>query len=71
MGLDENGAFFRVDTAGQVQGQRIQRGFTQRSRVLTYSDSMLIHDAIDAMVLILHVDPLTERTHVVADSQFT
>ena len=71
MRLDENGAFFRIDTACQIQRQRIERCFTQLLRILTNGDGMLVNDAVDAMVVILHAHPLTQRTHIVANGQFT
>ena len=69
--LYEDGAFFRVDAAGQIQSQRVERRFTQRLRVLADGNRMLVHDAVDAVIVILHVDPLTQCTHVVTDGQFT
>ena len=71
VGLNEDGALFRVNTAGQIQRQGVERRFTQRLRVLTNGDGVLVNDAIDAVVVILHVNPLTQRTHVVTDGQFT
>lgn len=70
MRLHEDGAFFRIDTAGQVQRQRIQRGLAQFLGVLAHGDGMQIDDAVDAVVVVLHLHPLTQRTHVVADGQF-
>ncbi|MNI81472.1 hypothetical protein D3C73_1380890 [compost metagenome] len=71
VGLNENGAFLRIDTTRQIQRQRIQRSITQLLRVLADGDSMLVHDTVDAVVIILHVYPLTQRTHIVANGQFT
>ncbi len=69
--LYEDGAFFRVDAAGQIQRQRVERRFTQRLRVLADGNRMLVDDAVDAVIVVLHVDPLTQCTHVVTDGQFT
>ena len=57
--LNENGALLRIDAAGQVQRQGVQGGFTQLLRILTRGNRMEIDDAVNAMVLILHADPLT------------
>ena len=69
--LNEDGAFLRVDTACQVKRQSIQRRFTQFLRILTRGDGMQIYDAVDAVIIILHAHPLTQRTHIVANGQFT
>lgn len=69
--LNEDSAFLRVDAAGQIQRQGVQRRLTQLLRILAHGDGVLVHDAIDAVVIVLHVYPLTQRTHVVANGQFT
>ncbi|MNN60814.1 hypothetical protein D3C81_1760190 [compost metagenome] len=69
--LHEDGAFLRIDTTGQIQRQRIERGLTQFFCILTYGDRMQVNDAVDAVVIILHFFPLTQCTHVVANGQFT
>ena len=71
VGLNEDGAFLRVDTARQIQRQRVQRGLTQLLRVLTNGNRVLVNDAVNAVVIVLHVYPLTQRTHIVANGQFT
>ncbi|CZW17140.1 Uncharacterised protein [Enterobacter hormaechei] len=57
--LNENGALLWIDTARQVQRQRIERCFAQLLGILTRGDSMQIHDAVNAVVVILHAHPLT------------
>ena len=69
--LHEDSAFLRVDAAGQIQRQGVQRRLAQLLRILAHGDGVLVHDAIDAVVIVLHVYPLTQRTHVVANGQFT
>ncbi len=49
----------------------IQGRLAQLLRILAHGDGVLVHDAVDAVVFVLHVDPLTQRTHVVANGQFT
>ena len=71
VGLNKNGAFLRIDTTSQIQGQRIQRRFTQLLCILAHGDRVLVNDTVNAMVVILHVYPLTQRTHVVTNGQFT
>ena len=71
VGLNKNGAFLRIDTTCQIQGQRIQRRFTQLLCILAHGDRVLVNDTVNAMVVILHVYPLTQRTHVVTNGQFT
>ncbi|MNY35179.1 hypothetical protein D3C86_1695660 [compost metagenome] len=70
MRLHKDGALLRIDAAGQIQRQRIQRSLAQFFRVLTYGDGVQIDDAVDAVVIVLQLDPLTQRTHVVANAQF-
>ncbi|MNT73566.1 hypothetical protein D3C72_2122900 [compost metagenome] len=69
--LYEDGALLRIDAAGQIQRQRVQRSFAQFFCVLTYGDRMQINDAVDAVIIVLHFLPLTQGTHVVANGQFT
>ena len=37
--LNEDGALFRIDPAGQIERQGVQRGFTQLLRILTGGNS--------------------------------
>ncbi len=55
----------------QIQRQRIQRRFTQLLCIPAHGDRVLVNDTVNAMVVILHVYPLTQRTHVVTNGQFT
>ncbi len=41
------------------------------SVILAHGDRVLVNDTVNAMVVILHVYPLTQRTHVVTNGQFT
>ncbi|MNP24080.1 hypothetical protein D3C76_1168220 [compost metagenome] len=69
--LNEDGAFLRIDTAGQIQRKGVERRFTQLLRILAHGNGMLVNDAVDTVIVILHVHPLTQRTHIVANGQFT
>ena len=69
--LDENGALLGIDTDRQIEGGRVQTSLAQGSRVLASGDGVQVDDAVEAVELILHVDPLTQGPHVVADGQLT
>ena len=59
-----------IDTQMQTIQTEEQR-LAQLLRILAHGDGVLVHDAIDAVVIVLHVYPLTQRTHIVANGQFT
>ena len=59
---DDPFSTYHIENAGRL---------AQLLRILAHGDGVLVHDAIDAVVIVLHVYPLTQRTHVVANGQFT
>lgn len=43
----------------------------QRFWILAYGDGVQIHHTVLAIVVILHLFPLTQRTQIVTNAQFT
>ena len=59
-----------IDTQMQTIQTEEQR-LAQLLRILTHGDRVLVNDAVNTVIVILHVYPLTQRTHIVANGQFT
>ena len=69
MGLDEEDGLLRVDAAGHQLGKELNGLAAEGGGVLTDGDGVLIHHAVDAVVLILHGHPVAQRTQIVAQME--
>ena len=67
--LDEDDAPDRVQAAGDILGQLLQGAPAQQGRVLADGDGVHVHDAVDAVVLILKGDPVLDGSHIRAQGQ--
>ena len=54
VGLEEDDVLFRVEAAGEENGQRAQTGLAKLRRVLTDGDGVKIDDGIEAVILVFH-----------------
>ena len=66
-GLDEDDGFLRIDADGHIEGRHIQDVLSQFLRILGNGDSMLIYDAVDALVVILQLDELLECAQIITE----
>ena len=58
-----------IDAHRQIEGGCVEARLAQGGRILAGGDGVQIDDAIEAVEVILHADPLTQGPHVVADGQ--
>ena len=56
-------------TSQQVDGQ-VPNIFTQLHRIVRHGHSMVIHNAINAVIIILKADPILYRTEITSKMKF-
>ena len=66
VGLHEQGGLLRVDPEGEELGGTADGAGTQFLRILVDGDGVQIRDEVERLELVLQVDPLLQRTQVVA-----
>ena len=71
MALAVKDRLLRVQAAGQIQRRQFQAAAAEIRRVLPHGDGVLIHDAVDAVILILQLRKAAERADIVAQGQHT
>ena len=60
-----------IDSGGQIErGDLIDFG-AQLRRILVRRDGMQVHDAEDALVVVLDADPVLERAQIISDVQIS
>ena len=69
MRLHEDRRHVGIDTTRNVQRGNFTRLGGQLLRVLQYGDSVHVHDAEEALVVMLFLDPLAECAEIIADSK--
>ena len=65
VGLNKQGGFLRVNTAGDVLGRSLPSVFGQLLGILGDREGVEIHHTEDSVVGFLHCDPLQKRTRIV------
>ena len=71
MALDEHDILLGVQTAGNILCQLVDAALAQQGRLLTDGNGVHIHDAVQAVKLILQCHPILDGTHIRAQCQFT
>ena len=71
MALDEHDVFLRVQSAGDILGQLVHAAAAQGGGVLPHGDGVHIHDAVQAVILVLQGHPIADGTHIGAEGQLT
>ena len=66
-GLHHDGAGLRIDAGGQVERGDLENLGAQFGRVLIDCDGMQVHDAENALVIVLDAHPVFERAQIVSD----
>ena len=69
LALVEDDALLRIESAGEIGGGDVDDGPAQLFRVLPHGDGVHVHHAIDALVGVLHVDPVQHGAQIVAEMQ--
>ena len=69
MALAVEDGLFRIDTAGQVQRCQLQAAAAEIRRILAHGDGVLVHDAVDAVILVLQGGEAAQRADIVAQGQ--
>ena len=71
VGLNENSAFFGVYAAGKVQRGKLQGVVPERRGRLLHRYGVHIDNAEYAVVLILQLHPIRQRSEIISDSNLT
>ena len=66
MGLNKNGALFRVQTTGNKLGIELQGLPAERRRVLSDGDGMLIRDTVKGVIVLLQRNPVAQGAQIVS-----
>ena len=69
MTLDEQDVFLGVQAAGDVLRQLLQGAAAQGRGVLAHGDGVHIHDAVQAVIVVLQGDPVLDRAHIRTQGQ--
>ena len=69
--LNKQDALLRVQSAGEILGQLLQRPAAQVRGILAYGDRVQVHDAVHAVIFVLHGHPVFDRAHIGAQGQVT
>lgn len=70
MRLDKQGGSLRIDAAGEELGKQLQRLAAQFCGVLAHGDGMLVHHTVDAVILVLKLNPVPHGAQIVAQVNF-
>ena len=71
MALDEHDVLLRIEAAGDILCQLIHAALTHQRGILTDSDGVHVHDAIQAIILILQGYPVFDSAHIRTQRQLT
>ena len=69
--LDKDGAFFRVQAAGNVVCQQGEYPAAQLSRLLTYCDSVQVGQEEITVKFLNHLRPVAQRAQVIAQMKLS
>ena len=69
LGLVEYDALLRVEAAGEIGRRHVHDRFPEFGGVLPHRDGVHVHHAIDALMRVLHVDPVQHGAQVVAEME--
>ena len=64
--LHENDGFLWIDSYRQIQGSHIQNMLPQGFRILRHGDGMLVHDTVNAFMIILQLYELLQCTQIIS-----
>jgi hypothetical protein len=70
LGLDEEGRPLGVDPCGEERERHVEDAGRHLGGVVRGRDRVQVHDADEALVVVLHLDPVPHRPEVVADVEF-
>ena len=65
--LDEERRAVGIDAAGDQEGSQVQRGLAQLFRLLRHGDRVQVDDRVEAVGLVLLLDPAADSADVVAE----
>ena len=71
MALNKHNVLLRIQTTGNILCQLMDTALTQICRILTNSNGVHIHNAVNALIFILQCYPVLNSTHIGTQSQIT
>ena len=71
LALIEDDAPLRIDAGGKISRGDLARVCAQFGGVLPYGDGMQVDDAVDAIVVVLQRDEVSDRPEIVSQVQVT
>ena len=71
MGLNKNGALFRVQTTGDELGIELQGLPAERRRVLSDGDGVLIRDTVKGVIVLLQRNPVAQGAQIVSQGNLS
>ena len=71
MALNKHDVFLGIQTTGNILGQLVDAAPAQGGGILPHGDGMHVHNAVQAVVLILQVHPVFDGTHIGAQRQLS
>ena len=71
MALNIRDRFLRIQPAGQNQRIAFQNLLSERRRILSHGKRMLVHDAVNAVIVVLKRVPIAQRADIVAKRRHT
>ena len=69
--LDKHDVLLGIQAAGDILSQLVNAALAQRGGILPHGDGVHVHDAVQAVVLVLQIHPILDGAHVGAQSQLT
>ena len=69
VGLKEDDVLFRIEAAGEEDGQRAQAGLAQLRGILADGDGVEIDNGIKAVVFVLQQLKIAQRANIIAQGQ--
>src|SRR5690606_19488555 len=67
--LVEDDAALRVDARGDIGGRDLARRAAQMLRILRQGQRVQVHDAEDAVIVLLQLHPVPDRAQIIAQMQ--
>jgi L-fucose mutarotase/ribose pyranase (RbsD/FucU family) len=71
MGLDENFASIRGQSTGNENGRCVEDPLLHGFRHIIDCDGMIVYDAIDAIIPIDQLDPISDSPDIITNMNFT
>ena len=69
VGLDEHDVLLGIQTAGNVLRELLEASSSEVRRNLPHGDRVHVHDAVQAVILVLQRDPVFDCAHIRAKRQ--